>query len=90
MRELGIRALVGLIRAYQLTVGQLLGGHCRFHPSCSEYAIECVRSRGALAGGARALWRVLRCGPWSRGGVDYPSPRPSAERPSVPAREKAA
>ena len=64
--------LVGLIRGYQVTLGRLLGTRCRFHPSCSEYAIGAIRARGAFRGTGLAAWRVLRCAPWSAGGVDYP------------------
>ena len=65
-------ALVAAIRVYRLTLGGLLGGQCRFHPSCSEYAELAVRELGAARGSALAAWRVLRCSPLSRGGVDYP------------------
>jgi len=46
-------------------------GTCKYHPSCSQYAADAVHKHGALKGSARAVWRVLRCNPWSRGGVDY-------------------
>jgi putative membrane protein insertion efficiency factor len=62
--------LIGLIRLYRLTFSGLLGGQCRYLPSCSQYAEDAVRSRGALRGSAMATWRVLRCNPWSRGGLD--------------------
>jgi len=48
----------------------MLGQHCRFHPSCSQYAIDALRTRGVAAGSALALWRLLRCQPFSRGGYD--------------------
>ena len=59
--------------------------HCRFHPSCSEYAVEAVRSYGVIRGSVLAAWRVMRCNPWSAGGVDpvagqslfRPRPRPA-------------
>lgn len=66
------RMLVSLIRGYQLTLGRLTGTRCRFHPSCSEYAIGAIRARGAIRGTALAFWRIVRCAPWSAGGVDYP------------------
>jgi uncharacterized protein len=65
-------ALLGLIGAYRVTVGQLAGGRCRFHPSCSAYAWQAVGELGAVRGAALAAWRVLRCGPWTAGGVEYP------------------
>lgn len=66
-----VRALlVGLIRVYRLTLGTVVGGQCRFYPSCSHYAEEAVRVHGALKGSAIAAWRILRCGPFTDGGVD--------------------
>ena len=67
--------LIGLIRAYRLTLGTVLGGQCKFHPSCSHYAEEAVRVHGALRGSAMATWRILRCGPFTVGGVDPVGPR---------------
>jgi uncharacterized protein len=64
--------LIGAIRVYRLTLGGLLGGQCRFHPSCSAYAEEAIRDLGALRGVPLAAWRVLRCSPLTAGGVDYP------------------
>lgn len=64
--------LILLIRGYQATLGKILGGSCRFYPSCSEHALQAVRLNGAAIGGAQSVWRVVRCGPWSKGGVDYP------------------
>lgn len=63
-------ALIGLIRLYQLTIAKALPQRCRFHPSCSEYAIQSLREHGLVRGSAVAAWRVVRCGPWSRGGID--------------------
>ena len=62
--------LIGLIRLYQLTIARIFAPRCRFHPSCSEYAIQSLRARGLVRGGASAAWRVLRCGPWTSGGLD--------------------
>jgi putative membrane protein insertion efficiency factor len=45
---------------------------CKYHPSCSEYAGLAVRKHGVLRGSAKTVWRVMRCNPWSHGGVDYP------------------
>jgi uncharacterized protein len=65
-------ALLGLIRGYRLTLSGLLGGQCRFHPSCSEYAERAIQSVGAARGAGLAVWRILRCSPLSGGGVDPP------------------
>jgi putative membrane protein insertion efficiency factor len=43
---------------------------CKYHPSCSQYASDAIRKHGLLAGSAKAAWRILRCNPWSPGGVD--------------------
>lgn len=64
--------LIGLVRLYQWTLGRVFGGQCRFHPSCSEYAVSAIKTSGALRGTGLAIWRVLRCAPWTAGGVDYP------------------
>ena len=68
MKYLGI----GLVRLYQLLVSPLLPANtCKYHPSCSQYAIDALRKHGLVVGSAKAAWRLLRCNPWSRGGVDY-------------------
>ena len=67
--------LIGCIRLYRATFAGVLGGQCRFHPSCSVYAEQTIRARGWVRGSGLALWRVLRCNPFGRGGLD-PAPRP--------------
>lgn len=62
--------LIGLIRLYQASIARALPQRCRFHPSCSEYAVQALRELGLIRGGAAAGWRLVRCGPWSRGGLD--------------------
>lgn len=62
--------LGGLIRLYQLVISPLTGPTCKYYPSCSHYGLTAVRRHGAVRGGALAVWRVLRCNPWSNGGVD--------------------
>jgi putative membrane protein insertion efficiency factor len=69
--------LAGAVRGYQLTVRPLIGGHCRFEPSCSEYAIGAFRAHGAWRGAGLAATRILRCNPWHVGGFD-PVPAPSS------------
>jgi uncharacterized protein len=58
------------IRVYQLVVSPVLGPRCRYYPTCSAYAVEAVRSYGILRGAVLAAWRLLRCNPWSPGGLD--------------------
>ncbi len=64
--------LVCLVRAYQWLLSPLLGRHCRFEPTCSQYFIEAVRKYGAVRGTWRGLRRILRCHPWHPGGHDPP------------------
>ncbi|HEY1875431.1 MAG TPA: membrane protein insertion efficiency factor YidD [Steroidobacteraceae bacterium] len=59
-----------LIRLYQWTVSPLLGPTCRFHPSCSQYALEALLRFGVLRGSVLALMRLGRCHPWHPGGFD--------------------
>jgi putative membrane protein insertion efficiency factor len=73
LRRAPSRLGIGLVYAYRSTFGLLVpAGTCKFHPSCSEYAIQALRKHGLFRGSALACWRVLRCNPWSHGGVDYP------------------
>ena len=58
------------IRLYQLLISPLLGQRCKYYPSCSEYAVQAIRRFGILRGLVLAGWRLLRCNPWSHGGVD--------------------
>jgi uncharacterized protein len=67
--------LIGGIKVYRVTLSGWLGGQCRFHPTCSHYAEDAIRARGALAGSALAVWRILRCNPFGAGGLD-PAPAP--------------
>ena len=71
--------LLGLIWIYRRTLSPVLGARCRFEPSCSAYAEEAIGVHGALRGGLLALWRLLRCQPFARGGID-PVPRPRSPR----------
>jgi len=85
-----MRKLVHLIlRGYQLLISPLLGNHCRFYPSCSQYAIEAVDGHGVLRGAALALRRLLRCHPWHPGGFDpVPAPREATAAPAIPQHPK--
>ena len=64
--------LIKFLRFWQVFISPLYPPSCRFHPTCSEYAIMAVEKHGIIKGSAKALWRVLRCNPWSKGGVDLP------------------
>ena len=62
--------VVAPIRLYQRFLSPALGQRCKYHPSCSEYAVQAIRTHGVLKGLVLAAWRLLRCNPWSRGGFD--------------------
>ncbi len=66
--------ILNLIRVYSIFFRPITStiGSCRFVPSCSDYASEAIRQYGVLSGMARSLWRILRCHPFSQGGVDLP------------------
>jgi putative membrane protein insertion efficiency factor len=66
------RALIAPIRLYQRAISPLMGRHCKYHPTCSAYAAQAIREFGPARGLVLAGWRLLRCNPWSHGGVDYP------------------
>lgn len=76
-RQLSGRAMVTAIRLYQRTLSSLVaraGVRCRFEPSCSRYAVAAIEHDGALVGGGRVAWRLLRCGPWTAAGTLDPPP----------------
>lgn len=64
------RFLIGLVRAYQYLLSPFLGQHCRFTPTCSQYAIDALREHGPWRGSMLAARRVMRCHPWHPGGLD--------------------
>jgi putative membrane protein insertion efficiency factor len=63
-------ALIAPIRFYQRFISPALPKRCKYHPSCSEYAAQAVRTYGVPRGLVLAGWRLLRCNPWSHGGID--------------------
>jgi len=69
---------VFLIRCYRRFISPVLPPSCRFEPTCSAYAIEAIQKKGLLRGSAMALWRILRCNPFSKGGYD-PVERPAPD-----------
>jgi len=62
--------LIGLLRIYKYAISPMLGRSCRFHPSCSEYAIEALERHGPAKGLWLAIRRIGRCHPWHPGGYD--------------------
>lgn len=64
------KAIILLIYCYRTCLSPFLGQHCRFHPSCSAYAIESIENYGPLKGGWLAICRLGKCHPWHAGGHD--------------------
>ena len=62
--------LIGLIKFYKMFISPLLGQHCIYTPTCSTYALEAIQKYGAFKGSCLAIWRILRCNPFSKGGYD--------------------
>jgi putative membrane protein insertion efficiency factor len=85
--------LSGGIVAYRRLLSPMLGPRCRFHPSCSSYALEAISVHGAAKGTALATWRICRCNPWNPGGVDLVpdkgrwTPEPYVSLESAPAAD---
>lgn len=74
---------VKLLRFYQLAISPWLGPSCKYYPTCSSYALEAIQLHGFFRGVGLGVWRILRCNPWSRGGVDFP-PGSTREVPIPP------
>ena len=67
MKYLGI----GVLQLYRHSLGLLVpAGTCKYHPTCSQYALDALQKHGLVRGSLKAGWRLLRCNPWSHGGVD--------------------
>lgn len=63
------RGLMLLVRGYQVTLGSIMPPVCRYQPTCSNYAMEALRTHGAVKGTVLTVWRLCRCNPW--GGMGY-------------------
>jgi uncharacterized protein len=85
------RIAIAPIRVYQLVISPALPARCKYYPTCSQYAVQAIQRYGILRGLVLAVWRLLRCNPFSHGGFDPVEaqrlfrPRSGAE-PSTPAR----
>ncbi|MGA7732356.1 MAG: membrane protein insertion efficiency factor YidD [Chloroflexia bacterium] len=65
------KPVLWMIRGYQRTLARMLPPDtCRFYPTCSHYGYEAIQKYGVIKGGGMAVWRVMRCNPWSKGGHD--------------------
>jgi putative membrane protein insertion efficiency factor len=79
--------LLAVVRFYQRAISPALPPRCRFYPTCSAYAVEAIERHGAGRGSRLALWRILKCAPWHRGGVDLVPPAPLST-PTPPATRR--
>lgn len=61
---------IAFIKTYQRIISPLFGAHCRFHPSCSQYAVESFQQHGSIKGLVLSIVRISKCGPWTEGGFD--------------------
>lgn len=77
------RILIAPIRFYQRFITPYTPATCRYYPTCSSYAVTALRTRGAIMGTLLTIWRLLRCNPWSEGGIDH-VPATGWPRNSVP------
>lgn len=68
--SLAARLLVAIVRLYQASLGPFMGGHCRFSPTCSQYAIDALTAHGAMRGSWLTVRRIGRCHPFGGGGYD--------------------
>ncbi|MFV0452401.1 MAG: membrane protein insertion efficiency factor YidD, partial [Propioniciclava sp.] len=71
--------LIGLLKAYRVVISPLYGDVCKFHPTCSAYALDAVTQHGAIKGSWLSVKRLVRCHPWSLGGYDPVPEANSAE-----------
>ncbi|GLZ32687.1 hypothetical protein Lesp02_48750 [Lentzea sp. NBRC 105346] len=85
MTSLPAKALLLPVHFYRRFISPLLPPTCRFHPSCSAYAVEALNVHGALRGSWLTVRRLLRCGPWHPGGLDPVPPR--RQVPDIPTEE---
>jgi putative membrane protein insertion efficiency factor len=80
-----VKALViAPIRAYQRWISPAFPRRCKYHPTCSAYAVQAVETYGILRGTVLAAWRILRCNPFSHGGYDPVSAQTLFHRPQHP------
>jgi putative membrane protein insertion efficiency factor len=74
------RIALGLIKGYQRFISPMMGQRCKYYPSCSRYGLEAIQTHGLVRGTGLTIWRILRCNPWSNGGVDDVPPAPAGCR----------
>lgn len=82
-----LRSLVlAPIWIYRRVISPLIPPRCRYYPTCSEYAVQAIQRFGILRGTVLAAWRLLRCNPWSHGGIDHPEDQHLFAAPQRPVR----
>lgn len=64
------KLIISLIKFYRKNISPMSPPRCKYLPTCSQYALEAVEKYGVLKGGVKAIWRILRCNPFSKGGFD--------------------
>jgi putative membrane protein insertion efficiency factor len=67
---------IKVVKLYQIALSPFMGMHCKFVPTCSQYACDCFTNYGFLKSFGLMVWRILRCNPWSQGGLD-PAVKPT-------------
>lgn len=61
---------IGIVKAYRAVISPMSGPRCKYYPTCSTYSLTALQRHGAIKGGLLSMWRIMRCNPWSLGGVD--------------------
>ncbi|MCR4943117.1 MAG: membrane protein insertion efficiency factor YidD [Clostridium sp.] len=64
------KLVISLIKFYKKNISPMTSRHCKYLPTCSQYAIEAIEKYGVLKGGLMSIWRILKCNPFSKGGFD--------------------
>ncbi|NPA58610.1 MAG: membrane protein insertion efficiency factor YidD [Aquificae bacterium] len=66
------KAVVNTLKLYQKFISPMYPASCRYYPTCSQYSVEAVEKYGVVKGLLKSIWRILRCNPFAKGGVDKP------------------
>lgn len=69
------KIFIAPIKFYKKFISPLLGNHCRYLPTCSEYMMQAIEIHGVVKGSILGIWRILRCNPWAKGGYDPVPPK---------------
>ncbi|VEI13345.1 membrane protein insertion efficiency factor YidD [Trueperella bialowiezensis] len=87
MSNPAVTILTRAIRWYQTNISAHMERRCRYQPTCSAYGLESIQIHGAIKGTLLTVWRLLRCNPWSKGGVDWVPPKGSWPKKPLGYRE---